>query len=110
MRSAGFKPVRDLRKSVQATRKALQADKNGYVDGAGVEHPPTPDHPTRLKAAEQFYRLYDVYPDPERDGHDPSRPVAVTIVLAAPSPGDAGAALQTHGVRLHLDGGNGHGA
>ena len=99
-----------LRKAVQeATLKALQAKKAGYVDGAGQEHPPAPDHGVRIKAADQFYRLYDVYPDRQRDSGDPSRPVNVQIVLTS-NGHHAGAPLSTHGVRLHLSDGDGAGA
>ena len=96
---AGFEPVNDLRRALKRTRGALKAtDKEG-----------APDHTIRLRAAEQVYDLAGVSnPKRSESGQDPTRPINVQIILTGPGP-DARAALQTHGVRLHLDGHNGHG-
>lgn len=63
LEAVGFSPVKDLRRARRAHLHALTAQKNGYVDGAGIEHPPTPDHPTQLRASVEFYKLYGLYPD-----------------------------------------------
>ena len=89
----------DLHKSVKRTREALDAKDPEYD---------SPDHPIRLKAAEQFFKLADLYPKPNTLDSDPGRPVQVNIILTG-SNGHAGPALQTHGVRLHLSDGDGDG-
>ena len=87
----------DLKKSVKRTREAL--------DATDPEDANVPDHPIRLKAADQFFKLAGAYPRPDDDGSASSRPIAVQIILTGG--GEARAALQTHGVRLHLGEHNG---
>ena len=58
-----------------------------------------PDHPIRLKAADQFFKLVDLYPPKQPEPVSDGRPIAVTIVLTGADPR---AELQAHGVRLHL--------
>jgi hypothetical protein len=90
----------DLKKSVKRTRQALDATI------PEVEGDP-PDHAIRLRAADQFFKLADAYPKRDGDAPDSSRPIAVQIVLTGT---DTRAALQTHGVRLHLSEHNGDSA
>lgn len=97
LRLAGFNPVKDLKRARKATLAALQA--------THPDDPEVPDHTIQLKASDQFYRIYGAYSNPKAEDVDTGRPVNVTIVLAGPN--DAGAALQTHGVRLHLNGDTG---
>ena len=89
----------DLSKSVQRTREALDA-KDPELQ--------TPDHPIRLKAAEQFFKLADLYPKRDVDPSDPTRPIAVNIFLA--NRPDTRPVSNDYGVRVHLRGRNGGGA
>jgi hypothetical protein len=68
--AAGFKPVRDLRRSIKRIREAHQA-----VTPKGA-----PDHAIRLAAADRVLDLADVR-KPRNDGADPSRPVNVNILI-----------------------------
>mgnify|MGYP001567612742 CR=1 FL=1 len=85
----GFVQAGDVKKSVLRTRQALDA-KNEMNQ---------PDHPIRLKAADQFFKLVDLYPPKQPEPVSDGRPIAVTIVLTGADPR---AELQAHGVRLHL--------
>ena len=101
LETAGLVRRNDLRKSVRRTRQALDAQTPAE----------SPDHAIRLKAADQFFRLADLYPKRDAEPLDPGRPLQVNIILAGGNGAGAGAALQSHGVRLHLDSGereNGH--
>ena len=99
LRLAGFNPAKELKRShgVIVAAHAAELDEG------------EPDHPTRLKAADLNLKLADAYPKRDADPSDPSRPIAVTIVLTGTN-GDAGAALHSHGVALHLSDGSGDGA
>ena len=97
LKAAGFDVAADTRRALTATRGALDADKEG-IDG------PVADHAVRLKAAAQVYSLAGIT-DTEPGGSDPTRPVAVAIILShGSSNGHAQPALQAHGVTLHLSG------
>ena len=68
--AAGFKPVRDLKRSIRAIREAHQA----------VTSKDAPDHAIRLAAADRVLDLADVR-KPRNDGADPTRPVNVNILI-----------------------------
>jgi hypothetical protein len=67
---AGFKPARDLKRSLRRIREAHDA-----VTPKGA-----PDHAIRLAAADRVLDLADVR-KPRNDGADPSRPVNVNILI-----------------------------
>ena len=67
---AGFKPRRDLRRSLRVIREAHDA----------VTYKGLPDHAIRLAAADRVLDLADVR-KPRNDGADPTRPVNVNILI-----------------------------
>lgn len=93
-RAAKFDVVKEFRRSHAAIRAAHKAEK------ATGE----PDHDIRLKAASLNLKLADAFPERDDPSQQSGRPVAVNIILSAPTNGHAGPALSTHGVRLHLSG------
>lgn len=109
----------EVRKSIARTVEALDAvapakrkekfDKAGNLTEVTVDHGGAPDWPNRLRASEQIHKLADIVPRPNDTASDPSRPIAVNIILTG-SAANTGAELQTHGVRLHLSGHNGDSA
>ena len=112
---AGFEPVKDLRHALVRDREALDAvlpEKRVHkLDRLGREYVElteggAPDYDKRLRAAEHVYDLADVRKRREGELGDATRPLAVTIILTGAN-GHAGAALQSHGVHLHLEGDNG---
>ena len=96
LRAAGFEPERDVRAALTRTREALDA-----TSGTGRRE--RADHRVRLEAADRIYDLADVRRARDDESLGDQRPVNVAIVLSG-NGHDAGAALQTHGVRLHLSG------
>ena len=93
LETVGLVKRTDLTKSIKRTREAL--------DATDPEEASVPDHHIRLKAADQFFKLADLYPKRDADLIDSGRPLQVNIILTGAS---AGPELQTHGVRLHLSG------
>lgn len=98
LRFAGIVPVREVRRSHRAIKQAHQA-----LTPAGAA-----DHAARLRAADLNLKLVDAYPK-DSVVSDPSRPVAVNIILDGATNG-AGPALSSHGVTLHLTEHHGDGA
>ena len=68
--AAGFKPVRDLKRSLRRIRDAHNA----------LTYKGAPDHAIRLAAADRVLDLADVR-KPRNDGADPTRPVNVNILI-----------------------------
>ena len=96
---AGISVIREVKRSHAVIKKAHKAK-----DAANK-----PDHAIRLKAADLNLKLVDAYPK-DSVVADPSRPIAVQIILAGTNGHDAPAVLQTHGVAIHLDSDNGDSA
>ena len=66
LRLAKFQPVTEFRSSHRVIKKAHKSSNEAVA----------------LKAAELNLKLADAFPDSKSEGSDPSRPIAVQIVLA----------------------------
>ncbi len=116
LKAAGYDPVMLVRRALQRTDEALDAATPEVTryggDGSVVECIPAgPDHAIRLRAADLAFTIAGIRPRNDAEPTDPSRPLAVSIVLANVTNGNgnghAGTALHGHGVRLHRSDSNG---